>query len=189
YLDAVAATTNSQDMRHYVIHGDLVRHDELERMASLGVTMNSNPSIRWAVAAGAATILGRERSLGRQPLLSAWRAGVNVAISSDAPVTDPDWKVIVAAAMTRSLKSDPEYSDDQKLTSIQAMDALTKNGAWQSHSETWRGRIALGYAADLVVMDQVLNFDEPWSIPDTGVRATIIGGNVELGDLEKVRGI
>ncbi|MDA3021582.1 MAG: amidohydrolase family protein, partial [Actinomycetota bacterium] len=54
YLDAVAATTNSQDMRHYVIHGDLVRHDELELMASLGVTMNSNPSIRWAVAAGAA---------------------------------------------------------------------------------------------------------------------------------------
>ena len=183
YLDAVAATTNPQDLRHYVIHGDLVHHDELERMAALGVTMNSNPSIRWAVAAGAANLLGRERSLGRQPLAAAWQAGVNVAISSDAPVTDPDWRVIVAAAMTRSLRSDPGYSDAQKLTSLQAIDALTTNGAWQSHSETWRGKIAPGFAADLVVMDQVLNFDEPWSIPSADVCATIIGGNVEFGDL------
>ena len=89
----------------------------------------------------------------------------------------------MAAAMTRSLRSDPGYSDAQKLTSLQAIDALTTNGAWQSHSETWRGKIAPGFAADLVVMDQVLNFDEPWSIPSADVRATIIGGNVEFGDL------
>ena len=183
YLDAVAATPSHQGLRHYVIHGDLVRHDELVRMAELGVTMNSNPSIRWAVAAGAAAILGRERSLGRQPLAAAWRAGVNVAISSDAPVTAPDRRVIVAAAMTRSLKSDPDYFDDQKLTGSQAIDALTTNGAWQSHSETWRGKIAPGYAADLVVMDQTLKFEEPWSIPEAGVRATVIGGNVEFGEI------
>ncbi len=183
FLDAVEATPDHRKLRHYVIHGDLMKREDLARMAELGVTMNSNPSIRWAVAAGAATLLGRERSLGRQPLAAAFSAGVNVAISSDAPVTDPDWRVIVAAAMTRSLKNDPDYSDDQKLTGLQAIDALTINGAWQSHAENWRGKIATGYAADLVVMDRVLDFDEPWSIPECNVRATVIGGIIEFGDL------
>lgn len=183
-LDAVTESTNRPaDLRHYIIHGDFVNDADLGRMASHGVTLNANPSIRWAVGGSVAPIVGTERNNGRQRLRTAVDAGVNVCGSSDAPVADPDWRVIVAAAMTRSWRSDPQRTDDQRLTAAEAIRAVTKNAAWQSHAETWRGEIAVGKVADLVIMDAVVDWNEPWSLPGTQVRATMVGGRFVYGDL------
>jgi predicted amidohydrolase YtcJ len=152
-------------------------------MAEHGITLNSNPSIRWAVGDSVAPVIGLERNARRQPLRMAWDLGVNVCASSDAPVAPPDWRLMAAAAMTRSIRTDPERSDGQQLTAAETMLSLTAHGAWQSRSERWRGFIEPGMAADLVVLDRRMDWSDPWSLLDCSIRSTIVGGHVVYGEL------
>ena len=88
----------------------------------------------------------------------------------------PDWRVIIATAMTRSLMNEPEYSDDQRLTAHEAIDAMTSQAAWQSHAEKWRGSIALGMAADFIVMESSVDEDDLWSFAENSVASTFVDG-------------
>lgn len=183
-VDAIAAIPEPQrSMRHYIIHGDFVKDKELSRMRDLGMTLNANPSIRWAVGDSVAPLIGEERNLHRQRLRTAWDMGVNVCASSDAPVAPPDWRVMVAAAVTRAWRTQPQRSDDQRLTVAEALTAMTRNAAWQSRAESWRGKLDVGYAADVVVLDRAVDWSDPWSLTDTAVRGTVVDGNVVFGDL------
>lgn len=179
----VEQPTRPADLRHYIIHGDFAPEDIMRRMAANAVTLNSNPSIRWMVGDGVNPVIGAMRNARRQPLRTAWDLGVNVCSSSDAPVSTPDWRLMVAAAMTRSVRGDAARTDSQRLEGHEALRSLTANAAWQSHAETWRGRLAPGYAADLVVLDGTPDWQEPWSLLECGIRATVIAGRVRHGSL------
>ncbi len=171
------------ERRHYVIHGDFVVDHDLDRMSRLGMTLNANPSIRWAVGGSVEPVIGAERNSRRQRLRDAWDAGVNVCLSSDAPVAPPDWRVMVAAAMTRSWQADPTHTDAQRLSASEAITALTRNAAWQSHAESWRGELRAGMAADLVIMDRAVDWSDPWSLTGAQVQATMVAGALAHGSL------
>ncbi len=182
YLDAVVQSGAWHGRRHYVIHGDLIDRDDLRRMATLGMPLNTNPSIRWMVGRAVSPILGDERNVRRQPLRFAIDEGVRLATSSDAPVMDPDWRMIVASAMTRALRTDPDYADDQRIDAREALMSITAAGAWQSHAESWRGAILPGMAADFVMLDSAADWRDPWSLTDARVAATIVDGELVHGD-------
>ena len=182
-IDAVGALEGGRDLRHYVIHGDLVDHRDLPRLRELRMAVNTQPAIRWAVASAASPMLGRERNLGKQPLRSLIDAGVVLALSSDAPVIDPDWRRTLVSAMTRNLRDDPDYTDGQCIRVDEGLGAMTSAGAWQSHEETWRGRIAPGMAADLVILDRAVDWSDPDDILAIDVDAVLIDGTVVHGSL------
>jgi predicted amidohydrolase YtcJ len=184
FLDAIAESSTARESRHYVIHGDFVTHDDLIRMSELGLALNANPGIRWMMGRIIVPILGERRSLARQPLRTAIDSGVRVCVSSDAPVTMPDWQVIIAAAMTRSLVNEPEYSDDQRLTAREAVEAMTSQAAWQSHAEKWRGNIAPGMAADFILMESQVDWDDPWSLTENSVTSTFVDGECVHGSAQ-----
>jgi predicted amidohydrolase YtcJ len=171
-------------LRHYIIHGDFVIDEDLHRMRELDITLNANPSIRWSVGGRVAPIVGEARNNSRQRLRTAWDIGVNVCSSSDAPVSPPDWRVMVAAAMTRAWKDDPQRSDAEKLTAKEAILSLTHNAAWQSGAESWRGQLAVGQVADFVVMDERIDWSDPWSLPEVPIAGTAIGGTWVYGGLD-----
>ena len=181
YLDAIEQSGTWPELRHYVIHGDLVVPDDLERMARMGMTLNTNPSIRWMVGRTVSPILGDARNVGKQPLRTAIELGTRLATSSDAPIMAPDWRLIMAAAMTRALRTDQDYTDDQRITAREALQSMTSAGAWQSHADGWRGAIAPGLAADLVLLDAAVDWDEPWSLTERSVDATFVDGRVVHG--------
>ena len=182
YLDAVIATGTPQ-LRHYVIHGDLVTSDDLARMGRHQIGMNTNPSIRWTVGNRVNPILGAERNRRKQPLRQALGSGVHLALSSDAPVVDPDWGMILATAMTRALSDDPSYTDGQALSAAEALAGMTSQAAWQSHEDTWRGSIAPGMAADLVVLDDHVDWQDADAVARARATATLIDGQAVFGDL------
>ncbi len=167
---------NSKERRHYIIHGDFTAQRDMVKMVKIGMSINANPSIRWFVGDSVVPKLGAERNARRQALRTAWELGMNVCASSDAPVSTPDWRVIVAAMMTRSIAADPNRTDDQKLTLSQALAAMTTNAARQSHAENWRGQITIGSAADLIILDKSPDWNEPWSLMETQVSQTIVSG-------------
>jgi predicted amidohydrolase YtcJ len=171
-------------LRHYVIHGDFVIDEDLNRMRDLGITLNANPSIRWSVGGRVARIVGEERNNRRQRLRTAWDIGVNVCSSSDAPVAPPDWRVMVAAATTRAWRDDPNRTDSEKLTPREALASLTKNPAWQSGAELWRGSLGIGQVADFIVMDGKVDWADPWSLPEIPIAATAVGGTWVFGGID-----
>lgn len=178
YLDAIAATGPRDTQRHYVIHGDLVDQADLLRMADMGMVLNTNPSIRWMVGRSVSPIIGDERNVRKQPLRDALTAGVRLATSSDAPVMNPDWRLIMAAAMTRALRTDPDYTDDQCVSAPEAVRSMTEVAAWQSHADHWRGRIQPGMAADVIMLDRAVDWAEPWSLTEAQVSSTVVDGAV-----------
>ncbi len=181
FLDAIESSGTYDSLRHYVIHGDLISHPDLQRMASMRMTLNTNPSIRWMVGRSVSPILGDARNLSKQPLRTAIDTGVRLCTSSDAPVAPPDWRTIIAAAITRSLKADPDYTDAQSITAREALASMTSNAAWQSHADTWRGSIAAGKAADFIVLDSSVDWSEPWSLTSAAVTSTYVEGECVYG--------
>jgi predicted amidohydrolase YtcJ len=176
FLDAIEESGTFEALRHYVIHGDLITSPDLARMASMQMALNTNPSIRWMVGRSVSPILGDARNLSKQPLRTAIDTGVRLCTSSDAPVAPPDWRTIMASAITRSLKADPDYTDNQRITPLEAIASMTSNAAWQSHAETWRGDIATGQVADFIMLESAVDWNEPWSLPETAVASTFVDG-------------
>jgi predicted amidohydrolase YtcJ len=187
-VDGIAQVKSfDSSLRHYVIHGDFVVDEDLHRMSELGVTLNANPSIRWSVGGRVSSIVGESRNNSRQRLRTAWDVGVNVCSSSDAPVESPDWRVMVAAAMTRSWRDDPQRTDAETLTASEAIASLTRNAAWQSGAESWRGSLNIGQVADFIIMADKVDWSDPWALPKIPVQATAIGGKVVFGEIAERR--
>ena len=183
YLNAIAGAGDSRASRHYVIHGDLIDIADYARMVEMNVGLNTNPSIRWAVGRRAAAMIGEERNRNRQLLRTARDTGVTICAASDAPVASPDWRLIMACAMTRRLSDDPDYRDDQTLTPSEAIASMSSAPAWQCHEDTWRGSIRPGMSADLVVLDRCVDWNEPWSLTEANVATTMTGGYAVKGTL------
>ncbi|MFD1212902.1 amidohydrolase [Arthrobacter sp. GCM10027362] len=154
-IDAiVAAQADGRTGRHYIIHGAFGSNESLHRLAEHGIGYSTNPSIRAAAGDLMMRLLGKERFGRHQPLNSALRAGVQLNIASDSPVTDTDWRRTVAAAVTRDTVHAPGNPDDpERISTQQALLAMTALPAWQDHAEDFKGRLAPGLAADLCVLD------------------------------------
>ncbi|EMY35031.1 metal-dependent hydrolase, TIM barrel fold protein [Arthrobacter crystallopoietes BAB-32] len=154
-VDAIiAAQRDGRIGRHYIIHGAFRSNASLGRLARHEVGYSTNPAIRAAAGDLMKRLLGEERYARHQPLQSALRAGVKLNIASDSPVTDTDWRRTIAAAVTRDTVHALGRPDDPgRLTSAQALLAMTALPAWQDHAEDAKGSLAPGMAADLCVLD------------------------------------
>ena len=177
---------DGRDGRHYLIHGNYLNESNMRKMSDAGIGLNTNPLIRWMVGQGNDARLGVARARANQPLQSALNAGISLALSSDAPVSEPDWKRILVTAHRRDLRDlDASPSDSQKISLIDGLRSMTEGGAYQNRTEGWRGRIEVGYAADLVLLDRQIDWnDDGSSLLESKVQATLVAGECKYGSLE-----
>ncbi|MBK3640770.1 amidohydrolase [Streptomyces sp. MBT33] len=176
---AADAAVPRPDARHYVIHGDFVGADSLAKLASHGYGVNMNPAIKWTISDLMDDVVGTERSAYQWPVRSAVEAGVTVCASSDAPITEPDWRQGVAAMMLRESKASGRPSGPEQCVSLaEALRAYTVNPARQDFAEDWKGSIEVGKVADLCVLDRPLLGLDPHAITDAQVDLTVFDGRV-----------
>jgi predicted amidohydrolase YtcJ len=154
-------------------HAQLLRSDEVERFARLGVTASIQP-----IHAAADRDLVEACWDGRQDRAYAWRslrsAGVHLAAGSDAPVESVNPWLGLFAAVHRRLPSDArgDWQPAQALTVAEALSAYTLGPARAigAHDE---GHLRPGARADLAVLsvdlDTLLAADERLA----HVRATV----------------
>ena len=167
------------DARHYVIHGDFIGADSLAELAAHGYGVNMNPAIKWTVSDLMDEVVGPRRSAYQWPVRSAVEAGVTVCASSDAPITEPDWRQGVASMMLRESRASGRPSGpDQCVSLADALRAYTVNAAWQDFADDWKGTIEPGKVADLCVLDRPLLGLDPHDIPRVEVDLTVFDGRV-----------
>ncbi|MCP4627600.1 MAG: amidohydrolase [bacterium] len=172
-----------ENQRHYVIHGDFISSESARLLAenSLGVTMQ--PEIKTLIADVEDSVVGKKRSAYEWPMRTVLDAGVNLAGSSDAPVTYPNWRKGVQSAVLREAKGSGRVSGpDQCITVAEAIRMYTINGAWLDHMEKAKGSVEVGKLADFCILgEDILNID-PHEIGEVPVLMTIVGGKIVHDD-------
>ncbi|MFJ2960959.1 amidohydrolase [Streptomyces collinus] len=167
------------DARHYVIHGDFISPAGLAKLAAHGYGVNMNPAIKWTISDLMDEVVGPERSAYQWPVRSALDAGVRVCASSDAPITEPDWRQGVASMMLRESKASGRPSGPEQCVPLaDALRAYTSTAAWQDFADDWKGTLEPGRAADLCVLDRPLLDLDPHEITQVQVDLTVFDGRV-----------
>jgi predicted amidohydrolase YtcJ len=145
----------------------------------------TNDTLAVAKGLGIGMVPGDAGMLGigtARPLIgNIQRAGVHLCLGTDAMnvAPYPPFGVLFYAVSGQTQDpAAPGLAADQLLTRQQALDARTKNCAWNMHQDNKLGRLAPGYHADLIVLDRDY-FTEPVAqIKDTRSLLTIVGGRI-----------
>ncbi|MET8853991.1 amidohydrolase family protein [Amycolatopsis sp. NPDC004625] len=174
-LDAVAQARaeHDADLRHYVIHGDLVSPAQLTRMARLGVGLSAQAGIAVRTVGAVDAALGTGHAEQAWPLRAALDAGIPLCLTSDAPVLAPDWRREIAAADTWM---GPAADPRERMAAL--LRCYTVHAARQDGAETWKGTLAEGMVADLCVLSADPLTLTPAELPDVEVDLTVLGGRV-----------
>jgi predicted amidohydrolase YtcJ len=167
------------DPRHYVIHGDFISRDKAETLKRLNCGVAMQPFISAMIADFEPHVVGEERAAYEWPTRTVLDAGANLTSSSDAPVTYPNWRLGVQAAVLRKGLISGEVSGPEECITVEeAIRTYTINGAWQDHMETFKGSIEPGKLADLCIIGgDILNVD-PHEIGAIPVLMTFVGGRI-----------
>ena len=118
----------------------------------------------------------------KQPWLyrigSLLNMGIPVAFGSDGPVELPEPITELYAAVTRKSRAGFVFGTNESVTLKQALDLHTYQGAVSCGIHHWVGRIKLGQAADLTVLNQNIFTLEPDQWNELKVTSTIIDGEI-----------
>lgn len=170
---------NLPSLRHRIEHVQVLHPDDYARLADLDVIASVQPIHATSDMYTADRFWG-ERSTGAYAFHTLLERGTKVCFGSDAPVESPNPFLGLHAAVTRQR---PDQSPDangwypaQRLTLDEALHGFTTGPAYAAGLENQLGRLAPGYFADLIVLDQ-----DPFELPPETLHsiqpaATMIGG-------------
>ena len=166
---------------HRVEHLQCVHVDDMARAGRLGIVGSMQPSHLLTDVRLIEERWGAERARGTMALRSLLDAGTVLAFGSDAPVEAADPREGFFGAMVRRDRSG--YPDDglcpeQCLSGQEVLEAYTVGAALVAGDADRRGRLSVGYHADLAAWDTDLVTAEPEAILQASVAATVVGGEV-----------
>jgi predicted amidohydrolase YtcJ len=175
YEQAFAATPR-KDARPIVIHAQMTRPDQLDRMAELGVIPSffSLHTYYWGDR-HRDLFMGPERAARMSPAASALARGVRFTIHADSPVVPMEPLRLVWAAVNRRSASGAPIGPAERISVRDALRAVTIDAAFQHFEEETKGSLELGKLADLVILSASPH-DDPRHIDQIEVLETIVGG-------------
>jgi len=156
-IEQAIEANGDRPRRHRIEHLEYAAPGTAERMARLGVTASMQPvHADPAIFANWAAMLGDERVERAFPWTEYEEAGTLLAFSTDAPTAPFDALANMYVATTRASALDtgvPAVHPQYALPLANALGHATRDAAASVGDGEWRGRIAPGFAADLVVID------------------------------------
>jgi predicted amidohydrolase YtcJ len=149
-LEAALLDYPREDHRHTLIHACLIKPEDLDKIANLGIGITLQPGFLISPLEPVEyleEILGA-RVWGSSPLRSILEAGIHLSGGSDAPVTHPDPIEGIYGACNHP------YDPAQSVSIKDALKMYTSEIAWTSFDEGERGTLENGKVADLVILNQ-----------------------------------
>ena len=183
-VDAIARNLeeNPKDLRHYVIHGDWVLEESMEKMAKSHIPLATQVSILYDLGDDMTARLGPERAGNEWPLKQMLNKGVRFCNSSDWPVCSPDWRKGIKAGITRLSRGGQICGSHQAINIEEALRSYTTEPAWFDHMEDRKGAIEVGMLADFAVLGEDITAIDPAKIEETPIHMSIVGGSVVFND-------
>ncbi|MFY9237836.1 MAG: amidohydrolase [Roseovarius sp.] len=178
-LDAIEMVLDAdprEDHRHTLIHTQILREDQLDRMARLGVTASFFPAhIYYFGDFHTDVTFGPERVQDMCPTRWAADRGIRFTIHNDAQVTPTRPLHLMWCAVNRLSHTGRSLGTRQALTPREALRAHTIDAAWQVFMEHERGSIEAGKRADFAILS-ANPLDDPTGMHQITVEQTIVAG-------------
>ncbi len=165
------------DARHRIEHCQMVRTDQLDSIAELGLSPSFfvGHVFYWGDR-HRDIFMGPDRAAGISALRSATDRGIRFTVHDDTPVTPVNPLQLIWVSVNRLTKTGQVLGPEERVTPLQALRAVTIDAAWQNFEEDIKGSIEPGKLADLVIVtDNPLTMD-PEAIVEIEVLQTIVGG-------------
>ncbi len=179
-LDAVELALSEHpraDHRHGVVHCQITRPDQLERLRRLNMHIYAQSIFLDYDNHIVESRVGPELAASSYSWKTLMDAGLSVSNGSDCPVEPPDVMRGIECAVTRcSLDGTGPYLPQEAFTVREALDSFTIRGAEASFEEAFKGRIAPGFLADFTVLDRNPFETEPRALHSIRVLSTWLGG-------------
>ena len=178
YKKALEETGSQTDLRPVMVHAQTVREDQLDAMKELGIIPTFFLDHIWFWGDyHYDSVFGPERANRLSPAKSALRRNMNFTLHQDSPVKMPNQILAIHNAVNRQTQSGRILGEDQRLTVMEAIKALTLNAAYQYFEEETKGSIEEGKLADFVILDRNPLEVESSKIKEINVLETIKEGN------------
>ena len=165
-----------EDPRMILVHAQLARDDQLDKMKELGITPSffSAHTYYWGDRHWN-IFMGPERAANMSPARSAQERNLRYSLHLDTPVVPMEPLLLVWSAVNRLSTSGKVIGDHQRITVLQALKAVTIDAAWQIFRDRELGSIEQGKLADFVILDSN-PLERPETIRDIRVEQTWVGG-------------
>ena len=160
-LDAVAATGATGTIEH----AQLVRHVDIHRIARLGLAASVQPQHAIDDRDLVDGFWATQTAVG-YPMASLLRAGIELRLGSDAPVSPLDPWTAISAAVERTDDERPAWHPEEQLTRDEALRASV------------RGSVRPGEVADLVLCGTDPQNASASALRRMPVLATLLGGRL-----------
>lgn len=185
-LDAFEAANEKKpfgEIGPVIIHSQMARDDQLDRMAELGAIPSFFVLHTYYWGDRHRDIfMGPERAARMSPVRSALDRGIRPTLHADSPVVPMEPLRIVWSAVNRRSTSGAPIGDAERVTPMEALAGVTIDAARQHFEEDTKGSLEVGKLADLVILS-ASPLDTPATIDKIEVIATIINGEVVYGDV------
>ncbi len=168
-------------LRFRLEHAQVLRRQDIERMAKLGIIASMQPTHATSDMPWAGDRLGEARLAGAYAWRKVLDAGGRLALGSDFPVESADPRLGLYAAVTRQdLAGQPPggWLPGERLGREEALRGFTLDAAWSLFLDAEVGSLAVGKRADLVVFGSDPMTVPAADIPKAAVDLTLVDGQV-----------
>lgn len=164
------------DIRPVMVHAQFLGRDQLDQVKSLGIL----PSFFLAHVYHWGDVhlknTGEERASHISPAGSALKKGIRFTLHQDAPVIRPDMIETIWCAVNRITREGRVLGASERISVLDALKAVTINGAYQYSEEDRKGSIRPGKLADFVILDRNPLETEAMELKDLQVLGTVKEG-------------
>jgi predicted amidohydrolase YtcJ len=172
----LAAKNKTADLRTTVIHSQFVRKDQLEKYVDYRIVPSFFTEHCFFFGEAHLKNRGRKQAEFLSPMKTALRMGLRCANHTDFNVSPIDQLFVVWSAVNRISREGTVMGGDERITPLQALKAITIDGAYMIREEVSKGSLEVGKRADFVILSEnPLNVDT-LKIKDIRVLETIKEG-------------
>lgn len=159
YLDSIEKVNektndNLSKIRPVLIHGQLLGIDQLQLIKKLGVIPSYFIAHVYYFGDIHTKNFGLKRASKISPAKSSLDNQILFTFHQDSPVINPNMFETIWCSISRTTKNGRILGEDERINIIDAIKAVTINGAYQYFEEDIKGSIKEGKKADLIIIDK-----------------------------------
>ena len=153
-MKPVVEEYGNKDRRNVLIHGQYIREDQLDSFKDLDVIASLFPLHTFYWGDWHKQIIGDSLGNTISPTRTALNKGLKITIHTDAPVALPNLLRMVGISVDRKSRSGQVIGKKERLTTYEALLAITNWSAYQHFEEHQKGTLEVDKLADMIILDQ-----------------------------------
>ena len=175
-IDEALRGETMPDHRSVIIHAQLIRPDQLDRVKELGIIPSYYSVHPFFWGDWHRLSFGDERASFISPVKATINRDIPFTIHNDAPIVPPDMMRLVSITVNRETRSGYVLGPEQRANVMEALHAVTQGAAYQYFEEDEKGSITTGKRADLVILASNPLAVAPSRLADVAVLETFARG-------------